>query len=112
MPLNKLASVATDGASAMAGERVALIGLTKCDPNFPEFFPIYCIIHREHLTAKHCRYEDVIKAVLEIVNFIRVNGINRRQFRNFVEELELEDAPSDVSLYFHYKIAVNKLCTE
>ena len=57
------------------------------------------IIHREHLAAKHFRYEDVIKTVLEIVNFIRVNGKNHRQFRNFEEELEIEDAPSDVSLY-------------
>ena len=37
--------------------------------------------------------------LLKIINFIRVNGKNHRQFRNFVEELELEDAPSDVSLY-------------
>ena len=28
-----------------------------------------------------------------------MNGKNHRQFCNFVEELELEDAPSDVSLY-------------
>ena len=34
-----------------------------------------------------------------MVNFIRINGKNHRQFRNFVENLELEDAPSDVSLY-------------
>ena len=35
--LDKLFSVATDGASAMVGKRVGLIGLMKCDPNFPEF---------------------------------------------------------------------------
>ena len=28
-----------------------------------------------------------------------MNGKNHRQFCNFVEELELEDAPSEVSLY-------------
>ena len=99
VPLNKLVSVATDGAPAMVGKRVGLIGLMKCDPNFPAFLPIHCIIHREHLAAKHFRYEDVIKTVLEILNFIRVNGKNHRQFCNFVENLELEDAPSDVSLY-------------
>ena len=71
----------------------------ECDPNFPEFLPIHCIINREHLAAKHLRYENVIKTVLEIVNFIPVNGKNYRRFRNFVEELELDDAPSDVSLY-------------
>ena len=99
VPLNKLVSAATDGAPTMVGKRVGLIGLMKCDPNFPEFLPTHCIIHREHLAAKHFRYEDVIKTVLEIVNFIRVNGENHKQFSNFAKELELEDAPSDVSLY-------------
>ena len=99
VPLNKLASVATDGAPAMVGKHVGVIKLTTCDPNFPEFLPIHCINHREHLAAKHFRHEDVIRTVLEIVNFIRVNGKNRRQFRNFAERLEIEDAPSDVSLY-------------
>ena len=97
--LNKLVRVATSGAPKMVGKRVGLTGLMKCDPNFPEFLPIHCIIHREHLATKHFRYEDVIKTVLQIVNFIRVNGKNHRHIRNFVEELELEDAPSDVSFY-------------
>ena len=69
VPLNKLVSVATDDAPAMVGKQVELIGLMKCNPNFPEFFPlhplhciplhcipIHCIIHREHLAAKHFRY--------------------------------------------------------
>ena len=86
VPLNKLVSVATDGAPAMTGKRVGLIGLMKCDPNFSEFLPIHCIIHREHLATKHFRYEDVTKNVLEIVNFLCVNGKNHRQFRNFAEE--------------------------
>ena len=99
MPLNKLVSVVTDGAPAMVGKRVGLIGLMKCNPNFPEFLAIHSIIYHERLAAKHFRYEDVIKAILEIVNFILMNGKNHRQFCNFVEELELEDAPSDASVY-------------
>ena len=99
VPLSKLVSVATDGAPAMVGKHVGLIGLMKCDSNFPEFLLLHCIIHRDHLAAKRFRYKDVVKTVLEIVNFIRVNGKNHRQFRNFVEELELEDVPSNVSLY-------------
>ena len=75
MPPNNLVSVATDGAPAMEGKRVGLIGLMKCDPNFPEFLPIHCITHRKHLAAKHFRYEDVVKAALKIVNFIRVGKI-------------------------------------
>ena len=99
VPLNKIVSVAIDGAPAMVCKRVGLIGLMKCDSNFPEFLPIHCIIHGEHLAAKYFKYENVMKTVLEIVNFIRINGKNHRQFRNFVEELKLEDAPSNVSLY-------------
>ena len=98
VPLNKLVRVATDGASAVVGKRVGLIGLMKCYPNFPEFLPIHCIIHCKHLAIKHYRYEDIIKTVFKILNFILMNGKNHRQFRNFVEELKLEDAPSDVSL--------------
>ena len=67
VPLNKHVSVATDGTPAMVGKRVRLTGLMKCDPNFPEFLPIHCIIHREHLAAKHFRYEDDTKTVLEII---------------------------------------------
>ncbi|XP_036358318.1 SCAN domain-containing protein 3-like [Octopus sinensis] len=40
-----------------------------------------------------------MKFVIEIVNFIRLNGKTHRQFRNFIEELELEDKLSDVSFY-------------
>ena len=89
VPPNKLVSVATDGAPVMEGKCVELIGLMKSDSNLPEFLPMHCIIHSQHLAAKHFRYEDVIKTVLEIVNFICVNGKNHRQFRNLVEELEL-----------------------
>lgn len=99
VPLNKLVSVATDGAPAMVGKNVGLIALMKSDPSFPEFLPVHCIIHREHLAARYFKYEDVMKSVLEIVNFIRLNGKTHRQFRNFIEELELEDKPSDVSFY-------------
>ncbi|XP_047137577.1 general transcription factor II-I repeat domain-containing protein 2A-like [Hydra vulgaris] len=60
VPINKLVSVATDGASAMAGKHLGLIGLLKSDPKYPEFIP---------------------------------------QFRNFINELDLADEPSDVSFF-------------
>ena len=63
--LDKLVSGATNGRPAIEDKRVGLIGLIKHGPNFPEFLPIHCIIHREHLAAKHFRYEDIIKTVLK-----------------------------------------------
>ena len=38
-----------------------------------------------------------MKAVIEILNFIRAKGKTHRQFRNVIEKFELEDKPSDVN---------------
>ena len=99
VPLNRLVSVATDGAPAMVGGNAGLIGLLKNDDNFPDFLSVHCIIHREHLAARYFKYEYVMKTVLEIVNFIRKHAKTHRQFRNFIEDLNLEDKPNDVSFY-------------
>ena len=99
IPLNKFVSVATDGTPAMVGKNAGLIALAKNDPNYPDFLPIHCIIQRENLISKYFKYEDITKAVLEIVNFIRKHSKTHRQFRNFIEELKLENKPSDVSFY-------------
>ncbi|XP_065683999.1 general transcription factor II-I repeat domain-containing protein 2B-like [Hydra vulgaris] len=92
-------SVATDGASAMAGKHLGLIVLLKSDPKYPEFIPIRCVVHRQHLAAKHFNFLIVFKSVLKIVNYIRANAKNHRQFRNFINELDLADEPSDVSFF-------------
>ncbi|XP_078397295.1 scavenger receptor cysteine-rich domain-containing protein DMBT1-like [Cetorhinus maximus] len=65
-----------------------------------EFFPIQCIVHHDHLAARYFKYENVMKIILEIVNFIRSNGKTHREFRNFNEELDLEDKPDDASFYY------------
>ena len=70
IPLNKFVSVATDGAPAMVGRNAGLIALIKNDPSYPDFFPIHCIIHCENLISRYFKYEDIMKTVLEIVNFI------------------------------------------
>lgn len=100
---NKLVSVATDGAPAMVGKNQGLIGLLKKDPNIPNFLSFHCIIHREHLIVKYFKYDNVWNIVLKIVNFIRTNGKTHYQFKNFLEEMQLndddEELPNDVSLW-------------
>ena len=98
IPLNKFVSVATDGAPAMVGRNAGFIALIKNDPSYPDFLPIHCII-RENLISSYFKYEDIMKTVLEIVNFIRKYTKTHQQLKNFIEELELEDKPSDVSFY-------------
>ncbi|CAM4611702.1 unnamed protein product [Lepidochelys kempii] len=52
IPLDKRISVSMDGAPAMVGGKVGLIILLKSDPKLPEFLPVHCIIHHEHLTGR------------------------------------------------------------
>lgn len=99
VPKNKLVSVATDGAAAMVGKNIGLIGLLKKDETIPDFIYIHCIIHREHLIAKHFNFEHVFAPVLKIVNYIRTNAKNHRQFRNFIEDCNLTEPITDMSLY-------------
>ena len=98
-PINKFVSVVTDGAPAMIGKHVGLIGLLKSDPKYPEFIPVHCVIHQEYLAAKHFNFPIVLKSVSEIVNYIRSNAKNHRQLKNFINELDLADEPNDLSFY-------------
>ncbi|XP_067124137.1 general transcription factor II-I repeat domain-containing protein 2A-like [Centruroides vittatus] len=99
VPLNKLVSIATDGAPAMLSKKIGLIGLLRDDSQIPQFIPIHCIIHREHLVTKYLKYPDVMKTVLHIVNYIRTNAKNHRQFKNFLEELKDEELPNDINFF-------------
>ncbi|XP_065650307.1 general transcription factor II-I repeat domain-containing protein 2-like [Hydra vulgaris] len=99
VPKNKLVSVATDGAISMVGKHIGLMGLLNSDPTYPEFIPVYCVIHQEHLATKHFNFPIVFKSVVEIVNYVQSNAKNYRQFKNFISELDLADKPSDLSFY-------------
>ncbi|XP_040077865.1 general transcription factor II-I repeat domain-containing protein 2-like [Ixodes scapularis] len=70
VPLQKLVAIATEGAPAMVGKNVGLVGL-QSDPSIPDVLLIHCIICREHLLAKHFSHKDVINTVLRAVNYIR-----------------------------------------
>ena len=83
----------------MLGKHSGEIALIMNDDNYPEFLPIHCVIHREHLAAKYFKYDHVMKTVLEIVNFIRSSAKQHRQLRNFVEELDEDVISNDVNYY-------------
>ena len=98
LPLEKLLCIATDGANAMKCEKTALRGhiITKFQDlglPLPKF--VHCIIHQENLVAKSLKMEHVMSVIKPAVNFIRSKGLKHRQFRSFLESLEVayEDVP-------------------
>ncbi|XP_065667991.1 general transcription factor II-I repeat domain-containing protein 2A-like [Hydra vulgaris] len=96
---NKLVSVTTDGATAMVGKHIGLMGLLNSDPTYPEFILVYCVVPRKHLAAKNFNFSIVFKSVLEIVNYIQPNAKNHRPFKNVISELDLADKSSDLPFY-------------
>lgn len=83
----------------MLGKKIGFIGLIRDDSQIPEFIPIHCIIHREHLVTKYLKYPDVMKTVLHIVDYIRTNAKNHREFKNFLGELKDEELPNDINIF-------------
>ena len=83
----------------MLGKHSGVITLIMKDDNYPEFLPIHCVIHHEHLIAKYFEYDHVMKTVLEIVNFIHSNTKSHHQLGNFVDELDEDNIPNDVNHY-------------
>ncbi|KAJ4933636.1 hypothetical protein JOQ06_030460 [Pogonophryne albipinna] len=97
VPKQKLTAIATDGAPSMVGSVNGLVGLCKADNTFPEFWNFHCIIHREQLVSKSLNLDNVMKPVMEIVNYIRTHALNHRQFKNLIAELD-QGLPGDLPL--------------
>uniref|UniRef100_H3C8M4 HAT C-terminal dimerisation domain-containing protein n=1 Tax=Tetraodon nigroviridis TaxID=99883 RepID=H3C8M4_TETNG len=95
LPIPKLTAI--DGAPAMIGSVNGLVGLCKADQTFPDFWNFHCIIHREQLVSKS-NLDNVVKPVMEIVNYIRTHALNHRQFRNLIAELD-QGLPGDLPLH-------------
>ncbi|CAH1108390.1 unnamed protein product [Psylliodes chrysocephalus] len=49
--------------------------------------------HEKSLCGKCLDVSEVLKPVISVVNFIRSTGLNHRQFREFIEEMEENDLP-------------------
>ena len=93
----KCSSVMTNGAPAMVGRKIGLVGLLKSNGvNCPTF---HCIIHQEVLCTKILQMSDIMSSVMGIVNVIR-GGNKARKHRKFIQFLNDMNAKyEDVSLY-------------
>ena len=100
LSLKNLAGVATDGAPSMVGKKAGVVALLKEEEGVDSerFTSYHCKIHQENLCAKSLRFEQVMRVITDIVNFIRARGLNHRQFQNFLRT-EWEAEYGDVVYY-------------
>ena len=81
IPMYNIIACATVGAPAMVGRHRGFISHLK--NVLPEVFAIHCVIHREHLVAKHPsgRLHNSLHIVITVVNKIKASALKERIFR-------------------------------
>uniref|UniRef100_A0A3B3IFR8 Uncharacterized protein n=1 Tax=Oryzias latipes TaxID=8090 RepID=A0A3B3IFR8_ORYLA len=94
LPWEKLVGLTTDGAPAMCGHRSGLVARMRermREENVTgELTAYHCIIHQESLCGKALKMEHVMSTITRAVNLIRARGLNHRQFKAFLGELDTE----------------------
>ena len=93
----KLCGVTTDGAPFMTGKTNGFITNFLNAIGAQNVVVSHCIIHQENLCTKVLDFADIMGNVVKCVNYIRARGLNHRQFKTFLEELDSEY--SDVVAY-------------
>ncbi|XP_034288737.2 protein FAM200B [Pantherophis guttatus] len=92
--------VCTDGAPAMLGCRSGFQRLVLNES--PKVIRTHCMIHRQILATKTLPQElqEVMKSVINAVNFVKASSLNSRLFSQLCNEL---DAPNN-ALLFHTEV--------
>ena len=87
---SRAVSLATDGAPSMIGKKAGVV--TKFREKVQtanggrDFWTFHCILHQEALCCKSLKMDNVMKVVIQTVNFIRSRGLNHRQFDSLLRE--------------------------
>ena len=98
LPIAKLTAIIMDGVPAIIGSVNGHVGLCKADQTFSEFWNFYCIIRGEQLVSKSLKLDNVMKTVMETVNYIQTHLLNQWQFKNLITELD-QGLPGDLPLH-------------
>ncbi|XP_077971735.1 general transcription factor II-I repeat domain-containing protein 2-like [Styela clava] len=90
--LDKLVSITTDGAPSLTGKHTGLIKRIndKITADYPlhKVLSFHCIIHQGSLCKSRSDFKHVVKPVVQAVNVIRSKGLNHRQFRDFLQDID------------------------
>uniref|UniRef100_A0A674D230 HAT C-terminal dimerisation domain-containing protein n=1 Tax=Salmo trutta TaxID=8032 RepID=A0A674D230_SALTR len=87
---SRAVSLATDGAPSMIGKKAGVV--TKFREKVQsanggrDFWTFHCILHQEALCCKSLKMDNVMKVVIQTVNFIRSRSLNHRQFDSLLRE--------------------------
>ena len=86
----KFCGITTDGAAAMTGKIKGFTKLfmDKLEVKKSDIVVNHCIIYQENLCSKVLGFEDIMKKVVQSVNFIRSQALNHRQFKAMLDELD------------------------
>ena len=96
IPCGNVCGVCTDGAPAMLGCRS---GFQRLVINAsPKAIGTHCMIHRQVLATKTLpqEFQDTMKNIVSVVNFVKASSSNRRLFSKLCSEL---DASNNILLF-------------
>ncbi|XP_034277662.1 uncharacterized protein LOC117668096 isoform X2 [Pantherophis guttatus] len=87
----KVVSITTDGAPSMVGTTSGFIQLFVKETKH-KVIQFHCIIHQEALCAKESskKFDDVLKDVTKMVNYLMACALNFQQFKALFEELQTQ----------------------
>ncbi|KAI6658205.1 SCAN domain-containing protein 3 [Oopsacas minuta] len=85
IPMGNTIACATDGAPSMIGRHRGFIAHLK--RAVPKVFSIHCVIHRQHLIAKHLtpNLHQSLQIVIKATDKIKKNSLNDRIFQQLCE---------------------------
>ena len=86
----KLCGVTTDGAPSMTGRINGFTSKFLAAVEAQNVVVSHCIIYRENLYTKVLDFTEVMRNVVQCLNYIRARGLNHRQFKVFLDELDSE----------------------
>ncbi|XP_070614862.1 general transcription factor II-I repeat domain-containing protein 2A-like [Erythrolamprus reginae] len=87
----KVVSVTTDGAPSMVEETSGFIKLFVKKTKH-QVIQFHCIVRQEALCARESskKFEDVLKDVTKMVNYIKAHALNYRPFQPLLEEVQAQ----------------------
>ena len=85
-----VSAVCSDGAPVMLGQKSGFSSLVKA--NAPHIIVTHCVLHRHALATKTLppKLAEVLKTVVECVNYVRNSALNHRIFKELCNEMGSE----------------------